>query len=321
MKKDENGKALAGAVIGLFCTDGKEPILTVKSDEDGRFSFKHIPYGEYVIREIAAPEGYVLDETPYTVKIDEDGAVVPIEITNTLIRGSVQLTKTDKDDPGRRLSGAVFAVYRDGTFVGTMEEVTDGVYQFDNLTYGDYTLKETKAPAGYVLDGKTYRFSIRENGETVIVENEAGNGFVNQAQTGSIRIEKTSDDGVLEGFTFRVEGVDVTGNAYCKDFVTDEKGQIHIEGLRIGDYVISEVANEANAQYELPADVTVTVCEGKTAVAKFHNKRKPAIENPNTGDPTNLILWAALAGIFAVGAGTAAFFALRKKKEADKHER
>ena len=321
MKKDENGKALAGAVIGLFCTDGKEPILTVKSDEDGRFSFKHIPYGEYMIREIAAPEGYVLDETPYVVKIDEDGAVVPIEITNTLIRGSVQLTKTDKDDPGRRLSGAVFAVYRDGAFVGTMEELADGVYQLDHLTYGDYTLKETKAPAGYVLDGKTYRFSIRENGETVIVENEAGNGFVNQAQTGSICIEKTSDDGVLEGFTFRVEGVDVTGNVYCKDFVTDEKGQIHIEGLRIGDYVISEVANEVNAQYELPADVTVTVCEGKTAVAKFHNKRKPAIENPNTGDPTNLIRWAALAGIFAVGAGTAAFFALRKKKETDKHER
>lgn len=65
------------------------------------------------------------------------------------------------------------------------------------------------------------------------MENEAGKGFVNQAQTGGIRIEKTSDDGVLKGFTFRVEGSDITGNAFSKDFVTDEKGQIHIEGLRI----------------------------------------------------------------------------------------
>ena len=65
------------------------------------------------------------------------------------------------------------------------------------------------------------------------MENEAGKGFVNQAQTGGIRIEKTSDDGVLKGFTFRVSGTDVTGNAFSKDYVTDENGQIKIDGLRM----------------------------------------------------------------------------------------
>lgn len=99
MKKDEDGKALAGATIGLFLTDGTEPILTTVSAENGRFSFTGIPYGEYVVREIAAPEGYVMDETPYTVKVDQNGAVVEIEITNKLIRGSVQLTKVDKSYP------------------------------------------------------------------------------------------------------------------------------------------------------------------------------------------------------------------------------
>ena len=68
MKKDEDGKALAGATIGLFLTDGTEPILTTVSAEDGSFTFAGIPYGEYVVREIAAPEGYVMDETPYAVK-------------------------------------------------------------------------------------------------------------------------------------------------------------------------------------------------------------------------------------------------------------
>ena len=58
MKKDEDGKALAGATIGLFLTDGTEPILTTVSAEDGSFTFADIPYGEYVVREIAAPEGY-----------------------------------------------------------------------------------------------------------------------------------------------------------------------------------------------------------------------------------------------------------------------
>lgn len=320
-KKDEDGKALAGATIGLFLTDGTEPILTTVSAEDGSFAFTGIPYGEYVVREIAAPEGYVLDETPYTVKVDQNGAVVEIEITNKLIRGSVQLTKVDKNYPDHHLSGAIFEVYRDGKLVDQMEELSDGVYKLDNLPYGDYTLKETEAPKGFFLDEKTYSFSIKENGKTVIVENEAGKGFVNQAQTGGIRIEKTSDDGVLKGFTFRVEGSDITGNAFSKDFVTDEKGQIHIEGLRIGDYVISEVSNKANEKYALPANVTVTVHEGKTVVAKFHNKLKPVTDIPKTGDTTNMPLWAALAGISAVSAGAAAFFTFRKKKEVGKHER
>lgn len=321
MKKDEDGKALAGATIGLFLTDGTEPILTTVSAEDGSFSFTGIPYGEYVVREIAAPESYVLDETPYTVKVDQNGAVVEIEITNKLIRGSVQLTKVDKDYPDHHLNGAVFEVYRDGKLVGQTEELSDGVYKLDDLPYGDYTLKETEAPKGFFLDEKTYSFSIKEDGKTVVVENEAGKGFANQAQTGGIRIEKTSDDGVLKGFTFRVEDSDITGNAFSKDFVTDEKGQIHIEGLRIGDYVISEVSNKANEKYELPANVTVTVHEGKTVVAKFHNKLKPVTDIPKTGDTTNMPLWAALAGISAIGAGAAAFFTFRKKKEVGKHER
>ena len=89
MKKEENGEALAGAIIGLFLTDGTEPILATVSAEDGSFSLTGIPYGEHVVREIAAPEGYVMDETPYTVKVDQNGTVVEIVITNKLIRGSV----------------------------------------------------------------------------------------------------------------------------------------------------------------------------------------------------------------------------------------
>lgn len=78
---------------------------------------------------------------------------------------------------------------------------------------------------------------------------------------------------------------------------------------------------EATQKYELPANVTVTVHEGKTVVAKFHNKLKPVTDIPKTGDTTNMPLWAALAGISAIGAGAAAFFTFRKKKEVGKHER
>lgn len=321
LKKDENGNGLAGATIGLFTTEGKEPVLTTVSAEDGSFSFKDVPYGEYVIREISAPEGYVMDEKPYDAVIDANGAVVEIEITNRLIRGSVQLTKVDKNYPDHHLSGAEFEVYQNDELIGKMEELSDGVYQMDDLIYGEYTLKEVKAPEGFYLDENTYAFSIKEDGKTVIVENEAGKGFINNAQVGNIRIEKTSEDGVLKGFTFRVEGTDITGNAFSKDFVTDENGQILIEGLRVGDYEISEVSNKATEKYILPDNVTVTVHEGKTVVAKFHNELKPVTDIPKTGDSTNMTLWAALAGVSLVGACTAAFVTFRKKKEGGKHER
>ena len=309
MKKDEDGKALAGATIGLFLTDGTEPIMTTVSAEDGSFSFTGIPYGEYVVREIAAPEGYVMDETPYTVKVDQNGAVVEIEITNKLIRGSVQLTKVDKNYPDHHLNGAVFEVYRDGKLVGQMEELSDGVYKLDDLPYGDYTLKETEAPKGFFLDEKTYSFSIKEDGKTVVVENEAGKGFVNAAQTGSLRIEKTSSDGKVEGFSFRVTGA----NGYEQIFTTDANGEIFIEGLRVGDYTVSEVSDGASANYVLPADKTVTIFADKTTVAEMHNELR---DTPKTGDDSKPWLWAALMGVSAMGAaalGVAAYVGKRKK--------
>ena len=118
LKKDENGNALGGAVIGLFkpdCTEfiTENAIMTAISAEDGSFSFANVPYGNWVVREIEAPTGFVLSEESFAVTIDKDGAIIEVEIENTLIRGNVQLTKTDKDYPENKLTGAKFAVYRD----------------------------------------------------------------------------------------------------------------------------------------------------------------------------------------------------------------
>ena len=113
------------------------------------------------MREIAAPTGFVLSEESFAVNVDKDGAVTPIEIENTLIRGTVQLTKTDKDYPENKLSGAGFAVYRDSNGnkeldaddekIGTLTETSIGVYEMPDLIYGGYFVKEEKAPEGYVL--------------------------------------------------------------------------------------------------------------------------------------------------------------------------
>lgn len=336
MKVGEDGEGLSGAKIGLFKADAEAftadtAIRTTISAENGQFGFEGVPYGTYVVKEIAAPEGFVMSDLPYTVVIDSEGKTVSFTIENTRIRGNVQLTKVDKDYPDHHLAGAVFDIYEDtngnGTLdkddvkLGTLEELADGVYEMDDLLYGGYFVKETKAPEGFFLDENVYAFSITENGKTVIVENEAGKGFINLVQTGAIRIEKTSEDKVVKGFTFKVEGTDITGNIFSKEYVTDENGEIHIENLRVGDYVISEVATKETEKYVLPDNITVTVLEGKTTVAKFYNELKPVIPDiPKTGDTTNIGLWTAIAGVSLAGAAVAAFFTFGKKRKG-KHER
>ena len=327
LKKDEDGNALSGALIGLFkadCTEftAENAIMTATSAEDGVFSFADVPYGNWVVREIEAPTGFVLSEESFAVNVDKDGAVIEVEIENTLIRGTVQLTKTDKDYPDNKLSGAEFSVYRDSNgnkefdaddeLIGTLTETSAGVYEMPDLIYGGYFVKEEKAPEGFYLDENAYYFEITEHGKTVIVENEASKGFVNAPQVGSLKIVKTSSDGKVEGFSFRVTGA----NGYSEIFTTDEKGEIFIENLRIGDYTVSEVSDGASAAYVLPADKTASVFEGAVTVVEMHNELR---DTPKTGDDSNPALWLSLLGISGAGALALGVigFKFRKKEDAE----
>lgn len=322
LKKDEDGNALGGAVIGLFKADCTEftrenAIITATSAEDGGFSFADVPYGNWLVREIEAPTGFVLSDETFAVTVDKDGTVIEIEIENTLIRGTVQLTKIDKDYPDNKLTGAEFAVYRDSNgnkeldaddeLLGTLTETGTGVYEMPDLIYGGYFVKEAKAPEGFYLDENAYYFEITEHGKTVTVENEAGKGFVNAAQVGSLKIVKTSSDGKVEGFSFRVTGP----NGYSEIFTTDKNGEILIENLRIGEYVISEVSDGASAAYILPADKTASVFEGAVTKVEMHNELR---DTPKTGDDSNPVLWLSLLGISAVGALTLGVIGWKKKK-------
>ena len=323
LKKNEGGSGLAGALIGLFRADCTEfttenAILTATSAEDGSFSFTRVPYGNWIVREIEAPTGFVLSEKAYPVTVDADCAVIEVEIENTCIRGTVQLTKTDRDYPDNKLTGAEFTVYRDSNDnkeldadderLGTLTETGIGIYEMPDLCYGGYFVKEAKAPEGFYLDENVYYFEITEHGKTVTVENEAGKGFVNAAQVGSLKIIKTSSDGKVDGFSFRVTGP----NGYVGVFTTDKNGEIIIENLRIGEYVVSEVSDGASSAYVLPADKTASVFEGAVTQVEMHNELR---DTPKTGDDSNPALWLALLGISAAGAAVLGVVGFRKRRK------
>ena len=322
-KVDEDGKVLAGAVIGLFRTDDGEftketALMTATSKEDGSFSFEGIPYGTWYIREIEQPAGFVLDDTVYPVSIGKDAQVVEIKIVNKYVRGNIHLTKVDAEYPDNKLTGATFEVYKDSNgsgklddgdeLLGTLTEKEIGSYEMKDLFYGRYFVKETKAPEGFVLDTGVYEVMIDTDGKTCEVENKAGVGFINEAMRGNLKIVKTSSDGKIKGFAFRITGA----NGYDIILETNDKGEIVIEGIRIGDYTVSEVSNSASAMYVLPADKKATVKTGSTTIVEMHNVLR---DTPKTGDATNLPLLYALAGLSAVGIAVTAFVGFKKKKK------
>lgn len=314
---------LSGAVYGVY--KGGQLVDTYVTDGNGQFTTVYYACGDdWTIREITPSEGYLLDSTVYPVGAEPQRYTaeynpIALDVTEQVIRGGVALTKVDKDYPENKLEGAVFEVYRDSNrnqeldaedeLLGTMEELGGGEYALTGLCYGGYFAKEAQAPEGFYLDENAYYFAITTDGETVTVENEAGKGFVNAAQVGSLRIVKTSSDGKLEGFSFRVTGA----NGYDQVFQTDAEGFILVEGLRIGDYTVSEVRDSSSDGYLLPADMTASVFEGAVTEVEMHNEKKPALEVPQTGDNSHMALWLGLLGISGIGA--AAILLMRKRKK------
>lgn len=167
-KFNEKDEPLEKAVFGLFSADTTEftaenALLTTESDKDGRFGFTDIPYGKYIVKEIAAPTGYILSEKQYEVNISEDGDIVKITAENRPV--AVSISKTDIY--GKELTGAKMQLVDVNGKV--IDEWTSGdeAHIISNIPCGGYTLKEIAAPDGYVI-ATDIQFTIDENGSVTV---------------------------------------------------------------------------------------------------------------------------------------------------------
>lgn len=309
---------LAGAVMGLFKPDTEEfteenALITVATGEDGSFAFENIPYGHWIVKEISSPALYTVSPEQHHIYIGVDGQRIEIKVENTLIRGSVQVMKTEAvDEPSsvekedkdnntflRFLSGAVFDLYEDTNGnkefdsedmkIGTLKESEAGYHTAEGLLAKGYFVKESKAPEGYQLDENAYYFAITEDGQVTVVENgEAGRGFTNEAYRGNLKITKDSSDGRKDGFAFEVKSTD---GSYCETFTSPKSGVIEVKGLRVGIYTVTEISNRASKDYIIPDAATVEIKADETATVQFFNEKpeKPATpDNPdNPKTPSN----------------------------------
>lgn len=171
-KVDENEKSLENALFGLFAVDTAEftadnAYMTAVSDENGHFEFDKIPYGEYIVREIEAPTGYILSDESYPVTISEDGEVIEIKAVNKSTK--VKISKQDITT-GEELPGATLQIIDEDGNVATEWVSTDEAHFIEGklIAGKEYTLRETIAPDGYEIASEI-KFTVNTDGSVTEV--------------------------------------------------------------------------------------------------------------------------------------------------------
>lgn len=239
----------ATSTNGLYTTDANGQIHIVDLDPD-----------TYVVTEVTAPDGYLMDAPSQTVKIEKNDTQTLTFYDTPL--GGLTIVKVDSES-GKRLEGAKIEVAKmNGEIVGTY--VTDklGVIQLPDLDDGRYQLTEIKAPKGYLLDSTPQKVEVKK-GETKTFE------FENTASASMLihKIDSVTRKGI-QGVKFVVYDSSMTP---IGEYESDDQGYVHLnKTLEDGKYYVREIV--AAEGYILDNKVkSFTVLAGDTAMIEWEN--------------------------------------------------
>ncbi|WP_254798840.1 collagen binding domain-containing protein, partial [Bacillus sp. L27] len=259
IKKDaESGKVLSDAEFRLKNENGQVVGEAKTTNKDGVVKFENLVPGKYTLEETKAPEGYKAVEVTVEVNVVAN-EVVKQEVMNEKLTGQFEVVKVDANDKTKLLSGAEFAVYKDGKKVAELKTDESGKVMSPKLPLGEYTVKETKAPEGYKLSNKEWKVTIQNENEIVKLEVE------NEKILGSLQIIKTDDKDQtkrLAGAEFTLK--DVKGNVVKEGITTDKSGTVKVDGLVPGEYTLEET--KAPEGYELTKQVIHVTVDGEKIV-------------------------------------------------------
>ncbi|WP_233147372.1 MSCRAMM family protein, partial [Bacillus mycoides] len=259
IKKDaESGKVLEGAEFRLKNENGQVVGEAKTTNKDGVVTFENLVPGKYTLEETKAPEGYKAVELKVEVNVVAN-EVVKQEVMNEKVLGQFEIVKVDANDKTKLLSDAEFTVYKDGKKVAELKTDESGKAMLPKLPLGEYTVKETKAPAGYKISNKEWKVTIQNEKEVVKVEAE------NEKLLGSLQIIKTDDKDQVErlaGAVFTLK--DAKGNVVKEKITTDKSGTVKVEGLVPGEYMLEET--KAPEGYELTKQVIHVTVDGEKVV-------------------------------------------------------
>lgn len=241
-------------------------VETIITDASGRAETQTLTPGRYTVKELNAPDGYILDETVKVIEV-KTGSPAIVPVTNRKMSG-IMIYKTDLNT-GAALAGAQFEVSEvGGKVIGTYTTDEAGIIEIPNLTPGNYTIKEIQAPDGYILDSSAKTAVVTDNEATIV-------RFTNQALAGLV-IEKVDSKSKepLSGAEFEIWNKNQTQR--LGTYETDSSGVVMVPGLQPGTYIVKET----RAPYGYAIDVaskTVEVKANVSTTVRFEDTQKPSL--------------------------------------------
>ena len=311
-KTSDDGTPLAGVEFALYpVTKGPDgsttvadvPAMRALSDANGRVSFDSVRYGMYELRETKGLPGYLTMEKPLGVVVTADGATIDLgQVVNTAERGAIRLLKTDAKS-GDPLAGATFAIYRveeDGTVAeepsDTQVSGADGIVSFENLTVGDYEIRETNAPTGWLVSTDTISAKVSADGQVV----DAGrvNNERIRADIIAHKVDSQTHAG-LAGATFALE----REGQQIASATSDADGLVTFKDVEYGTYTIRE--ERAPRGYALSETrLTAVVSQNGVFVDAGTIENQFVVNHPalaRTGMDAEIIGLAGLVGAIGIG--------------------
>jgi len=270
-KVDENDEniVLKDAKFDVIDKDN-HVVATVTTNEKGIAEVKDLPFGDYFVKEISAPEGYIKVDTPVKVTIDNTNIIeFVMKNTKKVENGQFKLLKKDSES-GQLLPGAKFDVIdKDGNVVETI--ITDGKGEAlsKQLPVGTYTLKEVEAPQGYELSSSLVHVDVAAN-ETVTVD--VLNKKIVEKATGQFEIVKVDAEDktkVLSDAEFEV----YKDGKKVETLRTDKTGKVISQKLEPGTYTLKETKSPQGYTL-LKEEIEVVVETSKVVQVQVENAKE-----------------------------------------------
>ena len=349
---DEDLKAANGTVIPK---DGLLEIITC--NEKGKATFTtDLPIGSYYVKEISTDSHYILSDKKYPVVFEyvgQDTATVHISVNdgesieNEIIYGTIKGLKIDRET-GENIAGALFGLFginetefTEETAILTAESNDEGIFEFTDIPYGEYIVRELKPADGYLPNEENYTVTISENKEIIkiTIENDkipelGTTATIDGKKEFTVNGDITIDDVVsykhlTAGKEYTIKGV-LMDKSTGKQFLVDGKevcsevtftpetadGEVTVSFTFDGSVITKETEIVAfETLYHEGTEIAVHAdIEDENQTVTIHPQPEP--EKPQTGDDSNLGFYIGLGSV-AVG-GLIAFLIIKfKKKDED----
>ncbi|MGA5715265.1 SpaA isopeptide-forming pilin-related protein [Bacillus bombysepticus] len=270
-KVDENDEniVLKDAKFDVIDKDNNV-VATVTTNEKGIAEVKDLPFGDYFVKEINAPEGYIKVDTPVKVTIDNTNVIeLVMKNTRKVENGQFKLLKKDSES-GQLLPGAKFDVIdKDGKVVETIVTDDKGEALSKQLPVGSYTLKEVEAPKGYELSSSSVSVDVEAN---KVVTVDVVNKKISEKVTGQFEIVKVDANDktkLLSGAEFEV----YKDGKKVDRLRTDKTGKVVSQKLEPGKYTLKET--KAPLGYKLlKEEIEVVVEANKVVEVQVENAKE-----------------------------------------------